>query len=182
MATRIPSFTAVAPVPDETVEAWHGRVPDALLDVWQSQGLGSGVDGFIKVIDPGVYLEQMGDCLPSRSMVPVLATGMADVIVWDTDAQKLRVLLYRFGMAEALFDDLDFVAMLLSDRDFLDERLRFAPYAEAVDRYGAPSYTQCFGYVPILALGGPQSVENLEKMELTTHVELITQLAGPIPY
>jgi hypothetical protein len=35
------------------------------------------------------------------------------------------------------------------------------------------------GYTPLLALGGPEKVENLQKVKLIEHVYLITQFMGP---
>lgn len=64
----------------------------------------------------------------------------------------------------------------------MTEEFDNGPYLEASARYGAPGYDECFGYVPLLALGGPRKVENLQKVKLVEHLSIITQLAGMIRY
>lgn len=46
--------------------------------------------------------------------------------------------------------------------------------------YGKLNYDECFGYVPLLGLGGPEKVENLQKVKIREHIELISQLVGRI--
>lgn len=54
------------------------------------------------------------------------------------------------------------------------------PYPEAVQKYGEPAFDECFGYVPLLSLGGPEVAENLQKVKLREHLNLITQFSGPV--
>ncbi|EAC4137804.1 TPA: DUF1851 domain-containing protein, partial [Listeria monocytogenes] len=53
-------------------------------------------------------------------------------------------------------------------------------YPSAVEKYGEASYDECFGYTPILGMGGTEKVENLKKVKLREHIYLITQFMGPI--
>ena len=39
---------------------------------------------------------------------------------------------------------------------------------------------ECFGYTPLLGLGGSEKTENLEKVNPKVHIELIAQLVGRI--
>ena len=64
----------------------------------------------------------------------------------------------------------------------LEDVFVWSPYPEAVAAYGEPAYDECFGYVPLLVLGGPQRVENLQEVKLIEHIALITDFAGVIPY
>jgi hypothetical protein len=179
---EIPDFVPVAAAPPATIERYRGRVPDRMIELWQMLGYGAGVSGFIKLIDPDLYREQIGDSLHRASMIPLFATGMADVIVWDEVERKNRILRYRYGRFNAFLNDIDLLLTDFADPAALAEDYLWAPYPEAVARYGAPAFDECFAYTPLLALGGPEKVEHLEKAKLTTHIALITQLAGPIPY
>ena len=60
------------------------------------------------------------------------------------------------------------------------DRKESGVYEKAVDKYGTLNYDECFGYVPILALGGKESVNNLKKVKIREHIALITELAGGI--
>jgi hypothetical protein len=54
------------------------------------------------------------------------------------------------------------------------------PYLKAKEQLGAPAYHECFGYEPVLAAGGSAKTENLYKVKLVEHIEIITQFAGKI--
>jgi len=41
-------------------------------------------------------------------------------------------------------------------------------------------YDECFGFVPLLPMGGKKDVDHLEKVNEKVHIELITQLLGKI--
>ncbi|WP_458104641.1 DUF1851 domain-containing protein [Bacillus sp. PK3-037] len=45
----------------------------------------------------------------------------------------------------------------------MNDELMWEPYPEASRIYGKPDYDECFGYTPLLGLGGSEIVENLEK-------------------
>jgi hypothetical protein len=46
--------------------------------------------------------------------------------------------------------------------------------------YGHPAFNECFGYVPLFGLGGPEKVDNLNKVKLIEHIYLTTQIMGQI--
>lgn len=178
----LPDFIPVAPVAAETIERYRGRVPDELIGVWQGQGYGfAGARGFVRVVDPDLYYDRIRDALPRPTMIPIFATGLADVIVWDSEEGAVRSLMFRKGDFHALGNRLGWTAAI-HDEGFLAEYLEWDPYPAGVDRLGQPGYDECFIFVPLLALGGPATADHLETGDLLTHVELIRELAGPIAY
>jgi hypothetical protein len=60
--------------------------------------------------------------------------------------------------------------------DYLD----WTPFSEAVERLGVPNADECFGFTPLLVLGGPETPDHLEIVSLREHILLITQFAGPL--
>ena len=53
-------------------------------------------------------------------------------------------------------------------------------YEEALSRYGTLEYDECFGFVPLLPLGGGEKADNLDKVKILPHIDLITQMVGRI--
>ncbi len=45
---------------------------------------------------------------------------------------------------------------------------------------GSPAYDECYGYVPLLPLGGAEKAENLQKVKLREHLELMCQMQGGV--
>jgi hypothetical protein len=52
-------------------------------------------------------------------------------------------------------------------------------YPKAVEMYGPLAYDECFGYVPLLGLGGSEQVKNPQKVKIKEQIMLITALLGP---
>lgn len=53
----IKDFVKVADMPQEVIDKYKDQVPEELLHIWQSYGLGSFFDGYLKVINPEDYIE-----------------------------------------------------------------------------------------------------------------------------
>ena len=54
-------FTKVADMLQEVIEKYKEQVPAELLQIWQEDGLGAFLDGYLKVINPDDYLELLQD-------------------------------------------------------------------------------------------------------------------------
>lgn len=94
---------------------------------------------------------------------------MGDIIVWE----KTRYVHVVSSGFDFFFED-------LKDEAFMNDELMWEPYPEASNKYGIPDYDECFGYTPLLGLGGSEKVENQEKVKLREHILIITELMGPV--
>lgn len=104
---------------------------------------------------------------------------MGDIIVWE-DNRYLSLLNFRKGMASCISAEFDFLFDDLWDEDFKNKALDWSPYPQAVKKYGVPKYDECFGYEPILGLGGSEKVDSLNKVKLVEHIYLIKEFLRPI--
>lgn len=43
---------------------------------------------------------------------------------------------------------------------------------------GTPDYDECFGYSPLLALGGSESIENVKIVKTLPYIDISTQTIG----
>jgi hypothetical protein len=102
---------------------------------------------------------------------------MGDLIIWADG--YVRLLNYRYGILKTVIPNFLFFFRSLSDK-FKNKYLNWQPYPEAIEKYGEPEYDECFGYTPLLGLGGSEKVENLKKVKLREHIQLITEFMGPI--
>ena len=68
----------------------------------------------------------------------------------------------------------------LGDDYFLEKYFQIPQYIEAVNKLDKLEQDECFGYVPLLGLGGSEKVQNLKKVKIREHIELISQLVGKI--
>jgi hypothetical protein len=59
--------------------------------------------------------------------------------------------------------------------EFADKFLFRDMYREAHDRLGDAGYNECYGFVPAIPLGGPESVDNLQKVTIREYLSIIIQ-------
>lgn len=92
-------LTDVAPhasVPQQTVERFSSQVPDELVEIWERYGYGTFHRGFFKVVDPGLYLAEIGDTLGrvegNGIAIPIFVTGLADVICWEPEYGVIAIM------------------------------------------------------------------------------------------
>lgn len=178
----LPDFVPNAAVPSDVIERYRGRVVPELIDIWTNQGYGTALNGFLKIIDPDDYSQRLAESLPRPDLIPIMATGMTDVVIWDPTENNTCVLQYRNAVVTVLGSSIRHLPMLTQDDEYMSDEFDYRPYLEAARVDGAVAYDEAYGYAPLPALGGSRQIENLKKVKLIEHVNLITQLAGKIQY
>ncbi|RZK15040.1 MAG: DUF1851 domain-containing protein [Hymenobacter sp.] len=182
LLARFPIYTVVEKPSPELIAHHRDQVPPELLEVWEQYGFGTFCDGYLKIVNPDDYADLLADSYqltssPSEAPPLVLfATAMGDLLVWEMG--YLSLVDYRHGNVTIVGKTLKNFFRVFAEDSYLTERLRWEPYPAARERLGEPAYDECFGYVPLLALGGPETVAHLEKVKLREHLYLISQVAG----
>lgn len=172
-------FSPEGPLSAEGTELCASRLPGWLSEFVLSRGTGTLMGGYLKVLDPAPWARVLAGCyVNAADSVAVMATGLADLIVWDeADGDGALLLLeLRKQKVTALLDNLFF--RLLDDPGFRAHALDMSAWGPGVARLGVPSYGECLGYEPLLALGGPESPDHLVRAGLREHVALMAALTG----
>ena len=134
----------------------------------------------MKIINPDDYVEILENSYcDSNISVPLFTTGFADIITWE---ESKYVVIVNYRKTETHIHPLNFNRFLTfydSSKiymDFLDSN----QYNNAIQLLGKLEYDECFGYVPLLAFGGSEKVENLQKIKLLPHIDIMAQASGRI--
>ncbi len=171
-------FQRAGEIPAESIERFRDEVPETIVDLWQG---GSGMlrHGFLRVIDPAPFADLLrrGLVIGDRA-VPVFTTAFGDIVYWQD--RMLSVVRFRHGVIEGLTKNLQLLPRLLADPTFYTAVMAVELWAPARETLGLPELDECFGHVPLLVLGGRKSVENLQRVKLLPHLELLVQATGPI--
>ncbi len=80
-----------------------------------------------------------------------MATGLANIVVMIDGT--VRILQYRYGTYAGFTSDFEFLPSMLASDTFIEEFFSWQPYPEALAQQGPLAFDECFGYVPLLALG-----------------------------
>ena len=173
-------FTRVAVMPQEVIKKYKDQVPEELVQIWEECGLGTFLDDYLKVINPDEYLELVQETyFRGGTSIPIFVTAFGDVITWEKN-EFLGIIKYKEGTFDIFLENLSLFIEFLPDKSFTDDYFDLPLYHEAIEKYGSLDYTQCFGFVPLLVLGGFKDVNHLDKVKMYEHIFLITQFTGSI--
>lgn len=175
METILNDFKLNRKVPGEVLEKYKNLVPKEVIDLWQEYGLGTFMSGYFKVIDPEDFIDILQvSSQRYKDAVVLFATAMGDLVLWADG--YIRVLNFRYGVLTTVMPSLLLFLKSLHSDKFREDYLKWQPYPKAVESLGELSYEECFGYTPLLGLGGAEKVGNLEKVKLKEHILIITDL------
>ncbi|QBO37453.1 DUF1851 domain-containing protein [Periweissella cryptocerci] len=184
---ELKDFKKESDVPKETIEKYRNILPFELIEVWENYGFGSFYSGYLKTVNPDEYTDVLDEAAPFFSKGNVIfTTGLADVITWEepqaAEANGYAYLvMFRNGEFKGLATrNLEFFFEDIINEDVFqrNEELLATPYFEAVKQQGEPAYDEAFGYTPLLVLGGHDSIESLQKVDLMAHIALISAFHG----
>jgi hypothetical protein len=159
------------------------KLNSTLDQIWNELGFGSFMNGYLKIVNPDDYSNLYRESFSGvKSTDYVIATtAFGDLLTW-VDNDSIELLDFRHQRIEIINgDNLErFFERRLLDDTFLKSALKAELYNEAVNTLGIPAYDECFGYEPILAVGGSEKVENLRIVKLIEHISIITQFVGQL--
>ena len=167
-------------VSSELTDAYRGRLPEQIIQIWEEYGFGSFMDGFLRTINPNDFQDilQRAYFMGTKS-IPVFVTGLGDMIVWEENTY-LTILRFRHGTFSIMEKGCNYFLDDLIDDEYKEEFLKPQNYYIALQNQGPLEYDECFGYVPLLCLGGPEDANWLKKVKLVEQMELILAIGGPV--
>ncbi len=176
-----PSFEIVQKPDNLLIESYQGRLPDDLLGFWQEFGFGNFMNGYLKIFDPMDYQPFMEKSYSVYKEPTIVfgATGFGDLLIWE--GEYVKQLNYRLGTTKNCGSSIEMLFDVRFARwDVVEQSMQAKQFRPAVERLGEPAIDECFAYVPALALGGSEKVENIQKVKLREHLSILAQIVGVI--
>ena len=101
-------FQSYAKVNDNVINKFKNKIPETLLKIWQNYGLGTFMNGYIKVINPDDYQSIIDNTyFPYKDAVPVFVTAFGDIITLES-GEYISIMHLRYGKCELMLKDFDF--------------------------------------------------------------------------
>ncbi|SIO00914.1 T6SS immunity protein Tdi1 domain-containing protein [Chitinophaga niabensis] len=162
------------------VEKYRPLLPEKLISFWQEHGFGTIADGYLKIVNPDDLEPSLREIYSPvyKNPIVMFATGLSDLIIWENNYTIL--LDPRHGTSKVLESGFEYFFEDINDADYINDDLEGANYFSAKERSGPVAFDECYGYVPLLGLGGPEKVGNLQKVKMKEHISLIAQAIGKI--
>lgn len=175
-------FNLIEKVSEDIIKKYRGIVLEEITEIWEKYGFGDCLNGYLKVINPDEVrplLEEAYRCTPDE--IPVFVTGMGDIINCNKNGY-LEWLDFRHNACSMIGKKFPLTMRRFTTDDFLENTLKWLPYPQAVEKFGRPEYDECFGYSPLLSLGGNEKVENLSKVKFIEHIYMMSQAQGVLSF
>ncbi|WP_029288494.1 T6SS immunity protein Tdi1 domain-containing protein [Pedobacter sp. R20-19] len=145
------------------------------------QGEGSYMDGFLWVVNPLEYTDLISEVyLPITSPSICFARdAFGCLYLWEDESIIFVDIIHTkqelVGRKANVFFNLK-----MTDIGFLNKKTSFKNYLNAKERLGMPKIDECYGYIPLIGMGGSENVENLEKVKIKEYISIVSQALGQI--
>ena len=154
--------------------------PKELSDILCNYGSGDFLNGYFRFINPFEYQEVIKDTyFDAENSLPFMITAFGDVIVYKKDGY-IGIIKYKEKESAIIGKKISLFIRFLVDDSFKKINFDIPLYEDAIKLYGKLQNNECFGFVPLLPLGGKKEANCLEKVNIKVHIELITELVGKI--
>jgi hypothetical protein len=180
---KYPSFKLENKSDLDFVFLYKKKLPLELIQFFKEYGIGTYMDGFLKIINPNDFQDSLNEAYVNVNNKEIVfgVTAFGDYLVWGGDS--IRLIKFRYGTSSIIENDDDmtwFFDMDLAEDGYVEDNFSIQNYQLAKEKLGKLSIDECYGYIPILAAGGTEKVENLQKVKIKEHIALISQFAGKI--
>ena len=180
-------------VPASSIERYRGKLPNQLLEYWSEHGWSGYGDGIFWIVNPqeyeGVVASWIEDTkLKEKDNYHLIArSAFGDLYLWGEKtgtSLKITSILSRF-----VFDNCE-ISNEQMDRELQDLLLTMDVetndyddlFIPAKKKLGTLRHDEMYGFVPALMLGGPDTLDHLEKVKAVEHLTLLSQIAELQPY
>lgn len=165
------NFIKETDMPQEVIEKYKDQVPAELVQIWQEDGLGTFLDDYLELLQDSYFRGGVA--------FPMFVTALGDIITWEENAY-VGIVQYNIQDLDIMIKHMDRFIEYVDDEDFKDDYFDIPLYKKAVAKHGELAYDECFGFVPLLALGGSKDVEHMDKVKVLEHIYLMYQLTGGV--
>ncbi|WP_341907579.1 T6SS immunity protein Tdi1 domain-containing protein [Fluviicola taffensis] len=172
------------PASEETIEKYKNKVPESLIEIWKTSGFGKYNDGLIEFVNPADFEDNLWTWLGREvpNYVPFAISGFGelfyyrkltdeeeDVCMIDIQYRKIETLVWSM-------DDFldDFITNVVERKMWLREDL----FEEAITQNGKLEKHEVFTFAPILAFGGGEEMEYLQKGNAQVYQDLVFQMTS----
>ncbi len=156
-------------------------LPHSIIDFWACYGFGSYADGLIWTHPPVIFDDVIEEWtgLQSHEASFIFRTSLGDFCFWSKNAVYL--LDTQYGRVDHIAESIKFLFNYILCRErFLSDVLNSDMHHQCVQRLGHLTQHECYGFVPVKALGGSGEAETAQKVAMREYLVLLSQLGGAV--
>lgn len=180
--TNFPNPIDPTQVLPEVIEKYKGVVPDSLVELWKQDGWAGYGYGMAWTINPTRYIEHLKKYVNIQyEAIPFLRSPFGDLVVmYYNSINNLVFDLINFRSQKIVHLSVTTINDLFNDYlvnyGLLNATDADEIFWEAYRTIGELKSDQCYGFHPILALGGEEKLENVKIVNFDNHLKILTEV------
>ena len=166
-------------IDDTSLKKYKESLPDDIYSLLEEEGISSYMDNFLWTLNPDDYIKWLNDWVQlDVKCIPFARTALGDVLFFKDNI--ISVLNSNKGIISYVIHRGDwFFNKYLSNDEYLNKKFNKHLYNQLENTKILKS-DECFGFEPILSLGGDEKSENLKKVKLQEYLYLLSQVDGDL--
>lgn len=185
------------PVPTHVVSKYTGVAPDSLINYWKAYGFSSFGNGIVWMTNPDDYVTTLrlwfGGIreLNYADFIVFCRTAFGEMFALNVKSGHVVNINPLGGFVMGSRDALEksrsaedsirsfFATLEVEDLDILDEN--DSPlFDRAVKKLGGLAESEIYGFEPMLVLGGSASIQNVMKLRMDVHLDIMRNFTEPV--
>lgn len=162
-------------------------VSEKIIELWKEVGLGIFCDGLFRIIEPDKYQAIVDDCYPMAgvgSATPFMTTVFGDIFAYVKDSGIGDYVVFinvRYGTFKILSENVEILFnIVIFNKSCLESWFSLDKYSMIKSAKGIPALDECYGYVPALASGGIEAMDNIKILKAIPYIETVLQFIGDL--
>ena len=166
-------------MPTEIIEKYKGQVPDEIIEIWKNYGLGSFLNGYLRVINPDDYKELVEETyFRGNVAIPIFITAFADIITWEED-EYIGMIEYKNLGARILLKGKKRFFNFFKNKNIWNNIFEFNMYEKIFKLYGALNYNDCY-CLDFENSINDKIVRDIQKSKTYIYIKEITNIMGKV--
>lgn len=180
-------------VPVSSIDRYQGKLPSLLLEYWAEHGWCGYGDGLFWLVNPQEYEGVVASWIEGTKFEKldtyhiIARSAFGDLYFWgEKTGASLNItsILSRYIVFNSTLG-LEYMDKQL--QNFLltrnaDDNDYGGLFKSAKKKFGNLRHDEMYGFIPALTLGGPDTLEHLEKVKAIEHLILLSQITELQPY
>jgi hypothetical protein len=185
------------PITDEVIEAYRDKLPEQLFTYWRALGACGFHNGLIWMVNPADYQDLLnswleGSPFENREDLSVIArNAFGELEVWAKNKKQIMAInpniniIYYYPESDNQVTPNENESMQrfwgYQDAEFIDssDENEKPLFARALKKLGQLKSDEMYGFSHRLALGGKETLDNLEIVKLDVYHDLAQQMEPP---
>ena len=168
----------------EIIEQYQDKIPGSLIEIWKTSGFGKYNDGLIEFVNPADFNDNLWTWLGREvpNYIPFAISGFGELFYYrklTEEDEDVCIIDIQYRKIETLVWSMDgFLDDLLTDQEERSIWLRESLFEKALKQKGKLEKHEVFTFAPVLALGGAEEIEYLQKGNAQVYQDLVFQMTS----